>query len=286
MIGFGSCGETKEKAVAIDSTALTLAVLPTADCIPFYYAESQGVFDSLGVNIRLVTFDAAMDADTAFMKGDVDGIVSDLVKACLWKDANDSLAIAMGGELNLSLVTALNARIRKKESLKEKVVGITRHSALDFMADKAMERAGFVSTDLNKPQINNISLRASMVNQNQYDGAFLPEPFASECVARGGYRLMTIGELKLPSMMTVMFGDSVAKARKTEIESIAKAYDIAVASLNADTLKSQLEYLPKEHSVYVPDTLYTPVVFKPSAMPSDSMKAVVKDWLKGRGLIK
>lgn len=286
MIGFGSCGETKEEAVAIDSTALTLAVLPTADCIPFYYAESQGVFDSLGVNIRLVTFDAAMDADTAFVNGDVDGIVSDLVKACLWRDANDSIAIVMGGDLNLSLVTTLNARIRKKESLKEKVIGITRHSVLDFMADKLMEHSGFTSTDLNKPQINNISLRTYMVDQNQYDGAILPEPFASEAVARGNYRLMTIDELDLPSMMTVMFNDSVFKARGEEIEKIAKAYDKAVDALNADTVNSQLTYLPQEHSVYLPDTLYTPVVFKRSALPSDSMKTVVMDWLKGRGLVK
>ena len=282
---FGACSQTNNNTNEEDSTAIRLGLLPTMDCLPFYYADSLGMFDSLGVNIRLITFDAAMDADTAFMNGDIDGIVSDLVKTCLWKTKGDSVFMAMGADMNMWLITAQSARLLKTESIKDRIIGISRHSAEDMFADKILESVKLQSIDLNKPQINNLKLRTLMVDQNQYDGALLPEPFASEAVARGAKRLIGINSLNLPTLMTVLFNDSIAKARKTEVEKIANIYDMAVDAINADTT-SMLDFLPKNHSMYLPDTLYTPQKYKHSDMPTDSMTQIVKNWLKGRGLIK
>lgn len=227
-----------------------------------------------------------MDADTAFMNGDVDGIVSDLVKACVWQGNGDSVSIVMGGDLRLWLVTAQNARLLKAESLKEKIIGITRHSAVDFFTDKVLESVKLQSIDLNKPQINKVALRTLMVDQDQYDGAILPEPFASEAVARGAKRLTSTDDVKVKGMMAVLFADSVYKSRKEEIDKIAAVYDLAVEQLNADTVSNVLSFLPKANSLYLPDTLYSPTPFRKSAMPTDSMKNVVRGWAKGRGLIK
>ena len=282
----GACGETVETVADEDSTALRLGVLPTVDCLPFYYADAVGLFDSLGVNLKLVTFDAAMDADTAFRNGDIDGIVTDLVKATLWEKEGDSLQVVMGGELRLWLVTAQNARLLKAESLKEKIIGITRHSALDFYADKVLESVKLQSLDLNKPQINNIRLRTLMVDQNQYDGAILPEPFASEAVARGARRLTSTENLGVAPLLCVVFGDSVGKARQQEVGMIGTVYDKAVAALNADSTEQVLGFLPQDHGFDLPDSLYTYMPLRPSAMPTDSMRQVVEKWLKGRGLVK
>lgn len=281
----GACSQTDKVAHEDDSTALKLGVLPTVDCLPFYYADSLGLFDSIGVNVRLITFDAAMDADTAFMKGHIDGIVSDLVKECIWNGQGDSVLMVMGGELRLWLVTAQNARLLKVESLKEKIIGITRHSALDFFTDKVLEAAGLQTIDLNKPQINNIRLRTVMVNQNQYDGAILPEPYASETTARGAKRLKSTDELGVAEMMCVLFNDSVGQARKEEVMKIREAYDMAVVALNEDTVTNVLEFIPKKHRLSMPDTLLARVPFAPSCMPSDSLKRLVIEWAKGRELI-
>lgn len=282
----GACNKTESTESGEDSTALKLAVMPTMDCLPFYYADSLGMFDSLGVNIKLITFDAAMDADTAFRNGAVDGIVSDLVKACIWKGNGDSITVVMGCDMNMWLVTAQNARLLKAESLKDKIIGISRHSAEDFFADKILESVKLQSIDLNKPQINKLTLRTLMVDQNQYDGALLPEPFASEAVARGAKRLTSTKDLRLPTLATVLFADSVLKARKSEIELIAEVYNKAVDAINVDTVSNMLQFIPEAHCVYLPDTLYTPITYKHSAMPSDSMMQLAQKWAKGRGLIK
>lgn len=278
----GSCNQTKETRNDNDSTALKLGVLPTMECLPFYYADSIGLFDSLGVDVQLVTFDAAMDADTAFMNGCIDGIVSDLVKACIWQSNGDTAQVAMVGDVRLWLITAPKARLLNVESLKERIIGITRHSSVDYFADKIMSSVKLQSIDLNKPQINNIKLRTLMVDQDQYDGAILPEPFASEAVARGAKRLTGTEDLQVQRLLCVLFGDSISKARKEEVEKIHKVYDLAVEKLNADTLSNVLTYLPEAHRMYLPDTLFTPTPFSSSVQFDDSMLNDVRIWLKER----
>lgn len=282
----GACNQTDKAVSNDDSTAIKLGVLPTIECLPFYYADSLGLFDSLGINVQLTTFAAAMDADTAFVNGYMNGIVSDLVKACVWNENGDSVHVAMCGDLKMWLVTAQSARLARAESMKEKIIGITRHSALDFFTDKILESVKFNSIDINKPQINNIRLRTQMVDQNQYDGAILPEPYASEAVARGARRLNSTEEMKLEGMMCVLFSDSVYKARKNEIDKIARVYDMAVEALNADTINNVLDFLPQQHIMQMPDTLYTYSPLRKSYQPSDSLLTLIKQWAKGRELIK
>lgn len=281
----GSCSQTDRTVSEKDSTAIRLGVLPTMECLPFYYADSTGLFDSLGVNVHLVTFDAAMDADTAFVNGKIDGIVTDLVKACIWQGQGDTAKVAMVGELRMWLITAPKARLLKAESLREKIIGITRHSAVDYFADKILESVKLQSIDLNKPQINNIRLRGLMVDQDQMDGAILPEPYASEAVARGAKRLNGTEEMKVANLMCVLFNDSIHRARKREIENIRNVYDQAVMALNADTLSNVLEYIPKEHRTAMPDTLFRYSPLHVSMAYADSMMTDVKKWAKGRKLV-
>lgn len=281
----GSCNQTNGTVNEEDSTAIKLGVLPTMECLPFYYADSIGLFDSLGVDVRLVTFDAAMDADTAYVNGKIDGIVTDLVKACIWQGQGDTAMVAMVGELRMWLITAPKARLLKAESLREKIIGITRHSAVDYFADEILESVKLQSIDLNKPQINNIRLRGLMVDQDQMDGAILPEPYASEAVARGAKRLNGTEEMKVANLMCVLFNDSIHQARKSEIENIRSVYDQAVAALNADTLSNVLEYIPKEHRTAMPDTLFRYSPLHVSMAYADSMMTDVKKWAKGRNLV-
>ena len=281
-----SCNQTNEMVEDVDSTAMKLGVLPTMESLPFYYADSIGLFDSLGVDVKLVTFNAAMDADTAFVNGDIDGIVTDLVKACIWQGQGDTAMVAMVGELKMWLITSPKARLLKAESIKEKIIGITRHSSVDYFADKILESVKLQSIELNEPQINNIRLRGTMVDQDQYDGAILPEPYASEAVARGAKRLTGTADLNVSNLMCVLFNDSVNQARTEEIQKIRRVYDMAVKALNADTLSNVLEYIPQSHRIYLPDTLFTYVPMKSSITYDDSMMVDVKKWAKGRGLVK
>ena len=303
-----SCNNNAEKETKqtreYDSLTIRLAVLPTVDCLPFYYAEEEGLFDSLGIKVKLKTYRAAMDADTAFCGTTADAIWSDMVKACIWRSQGDSVTVVMATQLDLYLMTAYSARIRQISSLKEKIIGITRNSAVDLVTDHILSRAKFLSTDLNKPQINNIKLRCYMVDQNQYDGAILPEPYASECEARGARRVIGTPELGL-NLSAVIVKDSVLARHKEDIPKLKQAYNIAVRQLNQliasyDTLKTDtvlmaskdapqlllMKYFPQSRSIEIPDTLVKYPKFLPASVPTDSAFTQAKRWCQGRTLLK
>ena len=59
-----------------------------------------------------------------------------------------------------------------------------------------------------------------MLNLNQYDGAILPEPYATQCEEQGAYR---INSTNAP-LMRVLVKKSVMKKRKHDIERIKEVY--------------------------------------------------------------
>ena len=285
---FMGCKKEVAKAEVEDSTALRIAVLPTMDCLPFYVAKECGVFDSIGVKVNLITFQAAMDADTAFCNNRVDGNVTDLVKASIWRGAGDSIKLVLANDLHLYLITAKQARIRSVESLKEKIIALTRNSSVDFVADRILESVKLGSEELNKPQINNIALRAQMTDQNQYDGAILPEPFASLSVQNGGYLVTSSAKLKIVNpLLALVFHEQTLKERKQDVALVVKAYNQAVELINKNANEDAqrfLNYIPTQNEV--PDSIIELPTFKTAMLPNDSILLAAKNWARKRTLLR
>ena len=285
---FIGCKKEVAKAEVEDSTALRIAVLPTMDCLPFYVAKECGVFDSIGVKVNLITFQAAMDADTAFCNNRVDGNVTDLVKASIWRGAGDSIKLVLANDLQLYLITAKQARIRSVESLKEKIIALTRNSSVDFVADRILESVKLGSEELNKPQINNIALRALMTDQNQYDGAILPEPFASMSVQNGGYLVTSSAKLKIVNpLLALVFHEQTLKERKQDVALVVKAYNQAVELINKNANEDAqrfLNYIPTQNEV--PDSIIELPTFKTAMLPNDSILLAAKNWARKRTLLR
>ena len=47
---------TTADTLAVDTAALRLGLMPTLDCLPFYYAQRAGIFDSLQLDVELLTY--------------------------------------------------------------------------------------------------------------------------------------------------------------------------------------------------------------------------------------
>ena len=284
----GSFADDKSAAdsTAVDS-ALHIAVVLTHEADKLLEAKEAGLFDDIGIEVKIDTFMSAMDADTAFLKGHAHLLLTDSVKvehlkkemekpaqgagapnraesrkpaqgagkpnsATEKKPAQnagtpnretgkmpapsagtpnkaeskkpaqgagkpnkaeskkpaqnagkpnketssaegkrDSIIVLHTDTLTLSLITAKSARIKNIKSLKDKIIAVTRNSAVDATADLIMKKAQMPAEALNRPQINDVKLRAEMLNLGQYDGAILPEPYATVCVDSGGNRVFT-----------------------------------------------------------------------------------------------
>lgn len=302
---FLCCGgneKNKDADAAQDSTILRLGVLPTADCLPFYMAEQCGIFDSLGLDIQLVTFNAAADCDTALAGGSIDGAASDIVKAVVMRSKGDSVKVVMSTELHLHLLSARNARIKRAGSIKEKIFAITRNSALDLTTDRILESIKLGSEELNKPQINDIKLRAKMLDQNQYDGALLPEPYASACVAKGAVRLART-ENSEADLSAIIFREDAIKNKSEQIKTLAKAYDCAIELIASRTgEKAEAETGKKKNTTsrtntlslmsYIPtgitlnDSMDIAVPKKKASLLKESAFQEAVRWAEGRALLE
>ena len=273
---------------AEDTTALRIGVLPTMECLPLYAAAETGVFDSLGLNARLVTFEAAMDADTAFFRGRVDVVASDLVKAVLWKSQGDSIRVAMTADLNLYLITSRPTRLKTGESLKERIVAFTRNSALDYTADGMLAVSKLKSEQLNKPQINNIQLRLQMLLNNQYDGAILPEPYATLATVQGHNLVLSTQNLKhYNPLFAIVLHDTLMKSRHDDIVKLTQAYDIVADRIqHSDSTHAVqwLSYLPLAEAW--PDSIVLMPAVSRVQKPTEVVVDSVKQWLRGRGLLQ
>ena len=289
IAGLFSCNDSKDDSVVeYDSTALHIALVPTMDNLPLYYAKETGIYDSLGLNVELLTYSSAMDCDTAFTNGEADGVVSDIVKANIWRSRGDSVKVVMRTDLNLFLMSTHSSRIKSVNNIKEKIMAITRNSALDYMADKVMEHIKLPLLQLNKPQINDIALRCKMTDQNQYDGAFLPEPYAMEAENNGAHRLISSSEL-IGNLSAVIFHDSIVAKRNDDIHKLVEGYDIAVNRLNALNERGDKDMIYTIKTKFIseiPDTILSYPVFKASSMPDAKIVSSTAEWANERTLMK
>ena len=285
--GIQSCGKTAGEQ-AKDSTALSIAILANKDNLPFYYADSMGIYKELGLNVEFYNYGASMDCDTAFVNREVDGVVDDIIKANIWHSNGDSIKVVMSGDLCLYLLTSRSARIKQITSLKEKIIAVTRNSSVDYVADLIMDSAKLSRLTLNRPQINDISLRSNMLNLNQYDGALMSEPYATYSEMFGANRILSSDEL-CGNLSAVIFHTNTINERRDDIQKLIKGYNIAVERLNKmvdDGNVNILTYLPTTIGEELPDSMLTFKHFNYASMPTKTIVRQTFSWAKERKLTK
>ena len=216
-----------------DSLALKVALMPTMDCLPFYYAERNGLFKELDLDVCLLTYNAQMDCDTAFMYRHADMAYTDLIRAALLQSKGIGLQVLMQADGHHRLLTAKNKRIQQARHLKERMVAIARHSVTDLLLDTVIAQAGLDPSTVYHPQINDIQLRYGMLHNATIDAAFLPEPYATQARLEGCKDIYDSGKQHINLMAFMASEESLTDKRKTEqLGLLLRAYNKAVHQIN------------------------------------------------------
>lgn len=187
MFLLSSCGNSnavdnndKTTADDKDTLALKIAVMPTLDCLPFFIAKEQGIFDKEGLKVSLKMFNAQMDCDTALTSGFVDGAFTDLIRIeHLNKKGLVGLVARTSTCASWQLLSNKNANITNLAQLEDKMIASTRFSATHMLADMIMTEAGYADDKTFLVQINDVNIRLMMLRNNEMDAAMLPEPYAT-----------------------------------------------------------------------------------------------------------
>ena len=188
VMGLTACGGDSQEAMkqarrekfVADSLALKVAVTPTLDCLPFYVADEEGWFERAGVSVRLYPYQAQMDQDTALLRHHVEGMTTDRERL-KWLERQGAKLREVGTTtLKWQLLTNRVARIRHLLQLDEEMIAMTRYSATDMLAQKAIDSVGLKPERVFRIQVNDVGVRLGMLETGIMDAVLLPEPQATQ----------------------------------------------------------------------------------------------------------
>lgn len=289
MFSFLCCQSDRKTArteVKADSTTLKVGLIPTFDCLPFYIAKEKGFYDSIKADVAFYTYGAAMDADTAFMGKNIDGICTDLCHAAALSSNGYNLNIIAGTYGRQVLVGSKSVRIRKMKDLKERMIAIARgdQSKLFLLAMLKKNRIGNDITYL--PQINNIQIRYTMLCNGQIDAAILPEPYATLAEIQQNRILSDNDEFGLNLSCLIMKGRA-QKEKNVDVRRLIIGYNMAVEAINKSRPKAFSSILKKYYKISstIADTLRLPKFHKASVPSVGELKRAIT-WMQSEGLVK
>ena len=230
--------QQRREAMRKDSAALKIAVMPTLDCLPMYVAEYEQLYDTLNGGVRLKPFKAHIDCDTAIMRQRVEGSVSDLVRAQRMEKRGTSLRYVAVTNSNWQLITNRNSRIHQLKQLDDKMIAMTRFSVTDMLCDMIVDSVKLRDEHVFRVQINDLDVRMQMLQNNEMDALFFPEPQAT--MARMAKNPVVLDTRKLDMQMGVLvFREKEMRRpeRHKQLDLFVKAYNAACDSINKKGIK-------------------------------------------------
>ena len=240
VLMLASCGGNSSRSDAAQRGAgqgdtakvdCSLALMATLDCLPFFYAETHGIYRRLGLDVAVTPYRSQLACDTALTRGAADIVYSDHLVA---KRAEQKAAEGWETALSLNdawtLVAYRGLRIRNVKALEGRDIGITRSSESLEKLEATLQASGLSAEQVYLPQINDLNIRMLMVAQGQLAAAMLTEPYTAAAAARGNMLLPTAGGEAHHSRLLRRKGKQALPDGKWQ--TIIKGYNMAVDSIN------------------------------------------------------
>ena len=238
----------------------SLALMATLDCLPFFYAETHGIYRRLGLDVAVTPYRSQLACDTALTRGAADIVYSDhLVAKRAGQKAAEGWETALALNDAWTLVSYRGLRIRNVKALEGRDIGITRSSESLERLEATLQANGLSAEKVYLPQINDLNIRMRMVAQGQIAAAMLTEPYTAAAAARGNMLLPTEGKGEAShSRLLRRKGKQALPDGKWQ--TIIKGYNMAVDSINERDLNCCADILIKHYGLdpQMADTMRLP----------------------------
>lgn len=274
--------QQRREAMRKDSAALKVAVMPTLDCLPMYVAEYHQLFDTLNGGVRLRHFMAQIDCDTAMERNRVEGTVTDLVRALRMTKRGIPLRYVAATNTYWQLITNRHSRVHQLKQLDDKMIAMARFSVTDMLSDLIVDSLKLREDHVFRVQINDLSVRMQMLQNNEMDALFFPEPWATK--ARMGKNIVVLDTRNLDMQMGVIaFRDKEMRRpeRHKQLELFVKAYNAACDSINKYGFRHYRDLIVKNCGVEaaVVDSLPKDIKYQHAIGPRQKDIERAQNWL-------
>ena len=213
---------------SLERADVRLALLPTADCLPFYYAQESGIYERLGLRVAFETYQSQNDCDSAILGHADGGYVDTLRLAALSQRA--SLQTIGRTRTACGVVSAASVRLRAAKDLEGRVVAMAPRTLSEQTAYAAVRSGGIATTAAMYPHVTSFRVASDMVRESQVDAAALPEPYLARSKWQGAKELYNAATGWGGAVVVKSNGEKTVPASRAEL--LRRGYNAAVDSLN------------------------------------------------------
>ena len=276
-----------EAKVKADSAQLVFAVLPTLDCLPFYIAAKQHIYDSLGIHVNVVVYRSQMDAEQSVLNGKSDGCATDMFRVGLLQSQKEPIRFLFTTNREWQLVANKVLRISNIGQINDRMIGITRNSSTDYLCDFVVSHLK-PNNQILRAQINSVVVRLEMLENNQIETAFLPQPMAF-IARKHGHTVLPLSADLCKGFCGFAISSRIMKSPeyRNKLNIFLKGYNIAVERLTKnDRLLLPSTTLQDFLLNDIADSIATHKVFKKATSASTDKVAVTLKWLQLRNVVR
>lgn len=262
-----------------------LGIFADADSLPFMLCETDGLFAKEGIAVELLRFQSAVERDSAFQAGAIDGVITDVLAVMLAVQGGFPMRITSltDGRYGIAVAPGLPATSLKE--LAGKPIGISSNSVIHYMVDSLMAAAGVAASEINLLPIPKMPVRLESMLAGQTAAAGMPEPFLTTARIRGAKVIASTDDYGL-GVGVLAFSSGFLSTHTNDVEKLYKAYWKAAQRINADPDAYRSLLVRKAGFSEEASKAYRFVVYKEPRLPGmdDMVKAAA--WLSAKGLLK
>ncbi len=274
-----------------EPVTLRIAVLPILDALPMYVAQTNGYFNSEGVEVEFIPVSSAAERDQVMSAGQADGMINDLISTLLYNQDETQIQVVSFARTatpefpQFSILAAKDSGINDVEDLKGVEIGISEGSVIEYTTDRLLEAEGFTPLEISTIAVPSISVRMSLLDSGELSAANLPDPLSSLAIQGGAVPILDDTSHPEFGNSLISFRTSVIEANPEAIRGFLAAVERAAEEINADPSKWD-DLLTEQNLVPAPLIgSYKIPSFPTGKVPNKSQWDDVVAWGLEKGLI-
>lgn len=189
------------------------------------------------------------------------------------------LGIILKNDGYFCFIVSKESGINQLQELKEKNIAVSHNTIIEYATGQLLNKAGISQAEVNKPEIAQLPLRLQMLQYDQIDASFLPDPAASIAMNARHRSLISTQELEIDFTVTAFSREAINEKRR-EIELLITGYNLGIDYIK---MHSQKEWKQVLIEIGVPENLTgliaLPVYRKAEHPSADALDKAVT-WLK------
>lgn len=268
-----------------NASVLKLGIFADADSLPFMLCESEGLFAAEGLEVQLLRFQSAIERDSAFQAGAIDGVITDILAVMLAVQGGFPVKIASLTDGRYGIAVSPSVSAAGLSDLAGKTIGISSNTVIHYVVDSLLSRAGLRPSEINLLPVPKMPLRLEMMLTGQTAAAGMPEPFLTTASVRGARILAATDDYGFGAGV-LAFSQKALDAKLGEVKKLYRAYWSAAQKINSKPEAYRPLLVTKAGFSEEAAKAYSFVVYKKPRLPSFEDMRSAADWLSAKGLLK